>query len=125
MMAARPVAAGVLYGSFRDAKSKGYNMSLPNKRSMLETYIKNGRGTARDIVESEKYAPTFGPFERHYLVSTHLLPTASLPPPCSALMSLLELSAPTFLSTHGRWHARGRSLVRRRRPFRRHCSRGN
>jgi cyclopropane fatty-acyl-phospholipid synthase-like methyltransferase len=61
--------AGVYFGSFEDARYKGYDMSLPSLRGALENYIETGEGNVIDILESGKYAPTFGEHEMNYLLN--------------------------------------------------------
>jgi hypothetical protein len=51
---------GVWLGSHEDAVARGYDMSLPSMREKLELYIENNDGDLTDILESTKYAPTFG-----------------------------------------------------------------
>jgi len=67
---------GVYTGSYEDARKKGYDMSLPSVREALEEYVMTGKGNVVDILESGKYAPTFGKFELSYLIRdllTHTL----------------------------------------------------
>jgi len=70
------LVVGTFLGSHEDARAKGYDMSLPSLRTMLENYIETGEGSVVDILESGKYAPTFGWHEVKYLVNdliTHTL----------------------------------------------------
>lgn len=60
---------GVYTGSYEDAKRRGYDMSLPSLREKLESYIETGSGNVKDILESNKYHPTFGKFEMNYLLT--------------------------------------------------------
>jgi len=63
------LVAATTLGSYEDAKLKGYDMSLPSMRQALETYIETGEGpTLNDILESNKYHPTFGKIEMRYLL---------------------------------------------------------
>jgi len=66
---------GVYLGSYEDAINKGYDMSLPSMREALEHYIETGEGEVLDILESGKYAPTFGKFELTYLINDLLTHT--------------------------------------------------
>lgn len=61
--------AGVYFGSYEDARNKGYDLSLPKLRDALENYIESGEGTVLDILESGKYAPIFGEHEMKYLLN--------------------------------------------------------
>ena len=61
------MAAAVYFGSYEDARNKGYDMSMPSMRDALETYIVTGEGNAHEIIESNKYPPTFGYHELRYL----------------------------------------------------------
>jgi len=54
--------------SWEDAYRRGYDLSLPSLRSALESYITTGEGDVRDILESNRYAPTFGLSETNYIV---------------------------------------------------------
>lgn len=68
--------AGVYFGSFEDARNRGFDTNLPSLREKLEDYIETGNGDVIDILESGKYAPTFGKFEMNYLIQdllTHTL----------------------------------------------------
>merc|ERR1719223_1317061 len=60
---------GVYTGRYEDAKRRGYDMSLPSLREKLESYIETGSGNLKDILESNKYHPTFGKFEMNYLLT--------------------------------------------------------
>jgi cyclopropane fatty-acyl-phospholipid synthase-like methyltransferase len=62
------LVAAVTLGSYEDARLKGYDMSLPSMREALEDYIESGHGKVEDILESNKYHPTFGKIELRYLV---------------------------------------------------------
>ena len=50
---------GVFTASWEDAERRGYDMSLPSVREALEDYIETGKGDVTDILESNKFAPTF------------------------------------------------------------------
>jgi len=67
---------GTVIYSYEDASAREYDMSLPSVREMAETYIETGEGDLHDILESGKYAPTFGMHEMKYLMTdllTHTL----------------------------------------------------
>lgn len=80
---------GCILGSYEDAyQVKNYNKSLPNMREKLEYYIEHGvvepdeatpnptNDISAEILDSNKYAPTFGKFEIGYLLKdllTHTL----------------------------------------------------
>lgn len=75
-----PLVWGVLIlatitGSFEDAKLKGYNTDLPSMREALEMYIEDNQGDLNEILESNKYAPTFGQHEINYLLKDLLVHT--------------------------------------------------
>lgn len=56
-------------GSWEDAYVRGYEIfKYPSLRAKLETYIETGAGDLHDILESDKYAPTFGVHEVRYLL---------------------------------------------------------
>jgi cyclopropane fatty-acyl-phospholipid synthase-like methyltransferase len=60
--------ASIFLCSWEDAYMRGYKIfSLPSMRSQLETYIESGNDDLNDILESGKYAPTFGFYELRYL----------------------------------------------------------
>lgn len=69
------IIAAVVLGSFEEAKLKGYNPELPSMREALELYIENNQGDLHDILESNKYAPTFGKHEVNYLIKDLLVHT--------------------------------------------------
>jgi cyclopropane fatty-acyl-phospholipid synthase-like methyltransferase len=54
--------------SWEDAYRRGYDLSLPSLRSALESYVTTGEGDVRDILESNRHAPTFGLPETNYIV---------------------------------------------------------
>lgn len=63
-------------GSYEDAAKKNYDLTLPSLREKLEMYIADGDGELDDILNSGKYAPTFGKHEVTYLIKdllTHTL----------------------------------------------------
>lgn len=62
-------------GSYEDAQAKGYDMSKPSMRQALELYIENNEGDVMEILESNKYAPTFGKHEMEYLLKDLLVHT--------------------------------------------------
>lgn len=62
------LTVGVWLGSFEDAAARGYDMSLPSMREMLEIYIDKNEGDLDHILNSDKYAPTFGGHEMNYLI---------------------------------------------------------
>jgi len=62
------ISFSVFACSWEDAYARGYQLfSQPSLRSMLEGYIETGDGDLNDILESGKYAPTFGYYELRYL----------------------------------------------------------
>mmetsp|Transcript_6839 Transcript_6839/g.10821 ORF Transcript_6839/g.10821 Transcript_6839/m.10821 type:complete len:439 (-) Transcript_6839:137-1453(-) len=62
------ISFSVFACSWEDAYARGYQIfSQPSLRSMLESYIETGDGDLNDILESGKYAPTFGYYELRYL----------------------------------------------------------
>jgi cyclopropane fatty-acyl-phospholipid synthase-like methyltransferase len=65
----------VILGSYEEAKLKGYNPELPSMREALELYIEDNQGDLNDILESGKYAPTFGKHEINYLLKDLLVHT--------------------------------------------------
>lgn len=67
--------AAAMLGSFETAKLQGYDMELPSMREALETYIEDNQGDLNDILESNKYAPTFGKHEMNYLMKDLLVHT--------------------------------------------------
>jgi len=70
------ILIGTTYlGSHEDAKAKGYDMSLPSLREKLETYMIDGKGNLDEILESGKYAPTFGVHEIAYAANDLLTHT--------------------------------------------------
>jgi cyclopropane fatty-acyl-phospholipid synthase-like methyltransferase len=62
------LTVGVWLGSHEDAVARGYDMNLPSMREKLETFVENGEGDLNDILNSDKYAPTFGKHEMNYLI---------------------------------------------------------
>lgn len=55
--------------SWEDAYVRGYEIfKYPSLRAQLENYIETGDGDVHDILESDKYAPTFGYYEVRYLL---------------------------------------------------------
>merc|ERR1712166_1584358 len=67
---------GTLTGSFESAAQQGYDLNEPSLRQALENYIETGDGDLNEILESGKYAPTFGLHELNYLIKdllTHTL----------------------------------------------------
>jgi len=55
--------------SWEDAYVRGYEIfKYPSLRTKLEDYIVTGTGDLHDILESDKYAPTFGYHEVSYLL---------------------------------------------------------
>lgn len=63
------IVASVVLGSWEDAILRGYEIfKYPSLRAKLETYIETGDDVLEDILESDKYAPTFGLIEVHYLM---------------------------------------------------------
>lgn len=62
------ISFSVFACSWEDAFARGYQIfSQPSLRGMLESYIETGDGDLNDILESGKYAPTFGYYELRYL----------------------------------------------------------
>lgn len=59
---------GVYTGSWEDARRRGYDLSLPSLRAKLDEYIETGEGDLAHILDSDKYAPTFGKEEVYYLL---------------------------------------------------------
>lgn len=60
---------GTILGSWEDAYLRGYEIfKFPSLRAQLEHYIETGEGGLHDILESDKYAPTFGYYEVSYLM---------------------------------------------------------
>ena len=59
---------GVYTGSWEDARRRGYDLTLPSLRAKLNDYIETGDGDLADILDSDKYAPTFGKEEVYYLL---------------------------------------------------------
>lgn len=59
---------GTIMGSWEDAKRRGYDLSLPSLRAKLDDYTLTGNGDLDDILNSDKYAPTFGWEEVSYLL---------------------------------------------------------
>merc|ERR1711865_1185757 len=67
---------GTWTGSFESAAQQGYDLNEPSLRQALESYIETGDGDLNEILESGKYAPTFGQHELNYLIKdllTHTL----------------------------------------------------
>mmetsp|Transcript_8871 Transcript_8871/g.19910 ORF Transcript_8871/g.19910 Transcript_8871/m.19910 type:complete len:445 (+) Transcript_8871:248-1582(+) len=63
------IVASVIGASWEDAYVRGYKIfKFPSLRAKLEDYIETGNGDVIDILESDKYAPTFGIHEVRYLV---------------------------------------------------------
>jgi cyclopropane fatty-acyl-phospholipid synthase-like methyltransferase len=60
--------SAIALGSYEDARLNGYDLSKPSMREALESYIETGQGDLTDILESNKYHPTFGKAEMRYLV---------------------------------------------------------
>lgn len=60
---------GVFSASWEDAARRGYDPALPSVRNAVEAYIETGNGSLQDILESGKYAPTFGLEEMKYLLT--------------------------------------------------------
>lgn len=61
--------SAVILASWEDAYVRGYEIfKYPSLRAKLERYIETGEDDLRDILESDKYAPTFGPAEVRYLM---------------------------------------------------------
>lgn len=59
----------VVVGSWEDAYVRGYEIfKYPSLRAKLENYIETGDDDLNDILESDKYAPTFGLIEVRYLM---------------------------------------------------------
>lgn len=59
----------IFLASWEDAYVRGYEIfKFPSLRSQLEHYIETGSGDLNDILESDKYAPTFGLYEVKYLM---------------------------------------------------------
>jgi cyclopropane fatty-acyl-phospholipid synthase-like methyltransferase len=50
----------VVYDSNQLAKAEGFDMTLPSMRVALDRYINTGEGDMNDIIEGQKYPPTFG-----------------------------------------------------------------
>mmetsp|Transcript_27904 Transcript_27904/g.30885 ORF Transcript_27904/g.30885 Transcript_27904/m.30885 type:complete len:440 (-) Transcript_27904:257-1576(-) len=62
------ISFSVFACSWEDAYSRGYQIfSQSSLRSALESYIETGNGDLNDILESGKFAPTFGYYELRYL----------------------------------------------------------
>jgi len=62
------MTAGTISGSWEDAKRRGYDLSLPSLRAKLDQYTMTGEGDLNYILNSDKYAPTFGWAEVSYLL---------------------------------------------------------
>ena len=63
------VAGSVILSSWEDAYFRGYDIfKNPSLRTKLENYISTGNDDLTDILESNKYAPTFGIYEVKYLL---------------------------------------------------------
>jgi cyclopropane fatty-acyl-phospholipid synthase-like methyltransferase len=61
--------ATTVIGSWEDAYVRGYEIfKYPSLRAKLENYIETGEGDLHDILESGKYAPTFGWYEVRYML---------------------------------------------------------
>lgn len=61
--------SAVILASWEDAYVRGYEIfKYPSLRAKLERYIETGDDNLHDILESDKYAPTFGPVEVRYLL---------------------------------------------------------
>jgi len=60
--------AATILGSYEDAQIKGYDPELPSMREALELYIEENQGNLENILEGNKYAPTFGKLEINYLI---------------------------------------------------------
>mmetsp|Transcript_57571 Transcript_57571/g.122142 ORF Transcript_57571/g.122142 Transcript_57571/m.122142 type:complete len:447 (+) Transcript_57571:214-1554(+) len=59
----------VVLASWQDAYVRGYQIfKYPSLRAKLEHYIETGDDDLTDILESDKYAPTFGLYEANYLM---------------------------------------------------------
>lgn len=61
--------------SWEDAHLRGFDLTLPSKREMLEEYIETGDGNLDDILNGGKYAHTFGKLEMQYLVKDLVMHT--------------------------------------------------
>lgn len=59
---------GTVCGSWEDARRRGYDLTLPSLRAKLDSYTMTGEGDLDDILNSNKYAPTFGWEEVRYLL---------------------------------------------------------
>lgn len=63
------MVGSVIMGSWEDAYVRGYEIfKYPSLRAKLENYIETGDDDLNDILESDKYAPTFGLLEVKYLM---------------------------------------------------------
>lgn len=66
------LVGGVILGSWEDAARRGYDPKLGSMREAVEEYVAHGdvggRPDINTILESNKYAPTFGKHEIMYLL---------------------------------------------------------
>lgn len=62
------MTVGTITGSWEDAQRRGYDLTLPSLRAKLDDYVNTGQGDLNDILNSNKYAPTFGKEEIVYLL---------------------------------------------------------
>jgi len=63
------IVSSIFLASWEDAYVRGYKIfKFPSLRAKLEDYIETGNGDVMEILESDKYAPTFGVHEIRYLV---------------------------------------------------------
>jgi len=64
------IVASIIGASWEDAYVRGYKIfKFPSLRTKLENYIETGNDDLNGILESDKYAPTFGLHEVRYLMT--------------------------------------------------------
>ena len=63
------LVGSVIVGSWEDAYVRGYEIfKYPSLRAKLEEYIETGESDLNHVLESDKFAPTFGLHEVSYLL---------------------------------------------------------
>jgi cyclopropane fatty-acyl-phospholipid synthase-like methyltransferase len=67
-LALMAMTIGTITGSWEDAQRRGYDLSLPSLRAKLDDYVMTGNDDLNRILNSDKYAPTFGLEEVTYLL---------------------------------------------------------
>ena len=63
------LVGSVIVGSWEDAYMRGFDIFFkPSLRAKLEEYIETGESDLNHVLESDKFAPTFGLHEVNYLL---------------------------------------------------------